>query len=184
MILTFKEKRMKRFQIIICSVWLLAGFTLFASPQTGKAAEPQTLNIIENDWPPYYFADKSDEFEGFAKELLKMIISETEYTCKFTFYPVKRMYLYMEKGKLDIALFSYKKERESFVVYGKEPLFTSGYRPIVLAESDNKIRSLKDFDTLRIGHLAGLKYSRSFLEYVEKRKRAGTLVTTTIPASA
>ncbi len=79
---------MKRFQIIICSVCLLAGFALFAGPQAGKAAEPQALNIVENDWPPYYFAGKSEEFEGFAKELIKMSISETEYTCKFTFYPV------------------------------------------------------------------------------------------------
>ena len=136
--------------------------------QAGEAGEPHALNIVENDWPPYFFAGKSNGVEGFAKELLKMFIPERGYTCNFTFYPVKRMYSYMEKGKLDIALFSYKKERESFLVYGKEPLFTSGYRPVVLTGSDIKIRSLTDFDTLRIGHLAGLKYSRSFLEYVEK----------------
>ena len=111
LILTFKEKKMKNIKTIICLVLLLASFVLFINPVAGEAEQPRVLNIVENDWPPYYFAGKPNMPEGFAKEILKMCLSEMGYTCKFNFYPVKRMYSYMKKGKIDITLFSYKKER-------------------------------------------------------------------------
>lgn len=142
----------------------------FLSINPNAAAESKILNISENDWPPYFFAGKPGSPEGIAKEILKMCISETGYGYKFDFYPVRRMYSYLEDGKMDIAVFSYKKERESFVIYGKEPIFSSGYRPVVLASGSIKIASLKDFDNLKVGHLAGLQYSKPFLEYIEKRK--------------
>jgi polar amino acid transport system substrate-binding protein len=145
-------------------------FLLFSNPQAAMAESPEVLSISENDWPPYFFAGKPDSPEGIGKEILKMCISEAGYGYKFEFYPVRRMYSYLEDGKMDIAVFSYKKERESFVIYGKEPIFSSGYRPVVLASGNIKISSLKDFDKLKVGHLAGLQYSKPFLEYIEKRR--------------
>jgi len=171
---------MKIFKIIVYLVCVAAGLLLLVDSQNGEAGESRVLNIIENDWPPYYFAGKSNKPEGFAKELLKNCIPEKEYSSQFNFYPVKRMYAYLETGKIDIALFSYKKKREAIVHYGKEPIFSSGYRAVVLADSDIQIRDIKDFDKLRIGHLAGLRYSKSFLEYIEKRKEEGTLTVTTL----
>ena len=143
------------------------------------AEEAQTLRIIENDWPPYYVKDPSANLPGFARELLNICIPQLGYHTDFTFYPVKRMYTYLEKGELDIALFSYRKSREALVHFSREPLFASGYRPVVRAGGGIQIRSLADFENLRIGHLAGLKYSESFLAYIEKRREAGTLVTST-----
>lgn len=158
-------------------VVLLACFISAFSPKSSSADEADTLKISENDWPPYFFAGKADSPEGIAKELLKMCISDTGYAYKFNFYPVNRMYSYLEDGKIDIAVFSYKKDREAFLIYGKEPIFSSGYSPFVLASGNIRISSIKDFDNLRIGHLAGLKYSESFLKYIESRK---DIVVTTV----
>ncbi len=162
---------------------VFAIFMVLAATGSFGGEKTRVLNVNESDWPPYFFAGKPDLPQGFGKELLTLVIPETGYSCRFAFYPVKRMYAYLENGKLDISIFSYKKSRESFVTFGKEPLFTSGYRPIVLANSQITINSLKDFDSLRVGHLAGLKYSRSFLEYIEKREQDNTLITTTLGTS-
>ncbi len=151
---------------------------LMVLPYSSPAEESRIVNIIENDWPPFYFAGKP-ESKGMARELLEMCIPKTGFDYKFTFYPVKRMYAYLEKGEIDVAVFSYKTSRESFVIYGKEPIFSSGYRPVVRAGENIEIRSIRDFDDLRVGHLIGLKYSEKFLAYIEKREKAGTLVTAT-----
>ena len=171
---------MNRFKVMGVLFLLFACFTVAGNIRTGAAEVSPPIVVVENDWPPYYFADKPDKPEGFAKELLKMCLPATGYKFIFKYYPVKRMYSYLEKGEIDLAIFSYKESRESFVMYGREPLFSSGYRPIVLAGSGVDIRSLGDFDKLKLCHLAGLQYSDSFHEYIENRKKAGDLVTTTM----
>ncbi len=80
------------------------------------------------------------------------------------------MYNYLEKGKTDISIFSYKKSRESMVMYGGEPVFSAGYRAVVRADSRIKISSLADFDQFRLGHLVGLKYSGDYFQYIQKRE--------------
>jgi ABC-type amino acid transport substrate-binding protein len=161
----------------------VALFALFTVGTASAAEERPILTVVENDWPPYFFAGKADAPEGFAKELLKPCLEQAGYGHKFEFYPVKRMYSYLETGKLDIALFSYKKSREALVEYGREPIFSSGYWPIVRADSDIRIESLSDFDGLKLCHLAGLRYSKEFLEYIKKRQQAGTLVVSTLGSS-
>jgi polar amino acid transport system substrate-binding protein len=168
---------MSKTAIFLCLA-LTCLLTIVAHTST-MAEQAPTLRIIENDWPPYYFNQKPEGLPGFARELLELCLPWQGYRTEFTFYPVKRMYTYLEKGELDIALFSYRKSRESLVHYGQEPLFASGYRPVVRAGSGIEIRDIDDFDDLRIGHLAGLRYSKSFLAYIEKRRAAGTLITTT-----
>ena len=162
-------------------IWILGfiALSLFPFWISGPvgAGENTVLRIIENDWPPYYFKSKSEHLPGFAREILGHCIPQLGFQPEFTFYPVKRMYAYLEKGELDIALFSYRKSREDLVYFGQEPLFVSGYRPVVRAGSHIRVQSLSDFDALKIGHLAGLKYSKDFYSYIEKRRDAGTLVT-------
>ncbi len=121
-------------------------------------AFPQVI-VVENDWPPYFMGESHEKLPGFAKELLQKCIPAAGYTAKFQFYPVNRMYSYLQSGAIDVALFSYKADGESFLLYGKEALFSSGYRPVIRSETDIKIHALEDFDALRLGHLAGLRYS-------------------------
>lgn len=141
---------------------------------------PAPVIIIESDWPPYFFGDIPQHQSGFARELLDVCIPETGYSPEYIFYPINRMRSYIKAGQVDIVIFSYKKPREQFVTYGHESLFVAGYRPVVRSDSGIEIHSLADFDKLRLGHLAGLRYSPTFLEYVEQRQAAGTLVTTSL----
>lgn len=140
---------------------------------------PKEIIIVENDWPPFLIGKSNGELPGLAKELLTTCLSQTDYKPVFAFFPLKRMFSYLKTGEVDLAIFSYKKKRESFLRYGKTPLFTSGYRPIVRADSNIQIQSLKDFDALRLGHLAGLKYSPAFYDYIAHREKDGNLITTT-----
>lgn len=157
----------------------LGGLLLLLNPPDIRAQGQPTLVVAETDWPPYFFAGKPNAPEGFGKELLKMVFSEMGYSLDYKFYPVNRMYSYLQNGEIDICIFSYNKERDDFLLYAREPLFVSGYRPVVRSGQDIQISSLKDFDSLRIGHLAGLKYSKDYFEYIENRKTSGSLVTTT-----
>lgn len=150
------------------------------------AAESDKLNeiiIVENDWPPFFFGRTKNEHTGFAREILTTCVSEIGYKPIFKFFPIKRMFVYLESGEVDLAILSYKKKRESFLQYGKITLFTSSYRPVVRGTSMINIKSLQDFDNLRLGHLAGLSYSPEYLNYIENRKKDGTLITTTIGES-
>lgn len=166
----------KKHLLVVCSFLCF----IFSSPGLNalEPPSPQQVIIVENDWPPYFFGG-SQELPGFAKELLQACIPDTGYSPSFQFYPPNRMYAYLQQGEIDIALFSHRKEREDFVMYGKESLFASSYRPVVRQDSDIKILTLNDFDNLRIGHLAGLKYSPTFQEYIVRREKEGSLTTTT-----
>lgn len=170
---------MKQIAVRLGLLVLLGSLLLLLNPPDIRAQEQPTLVVAETDWPPYFFAGKPNAPEGFGKELLKMIFSETGYRLDYKFYPVNRMYSYLQNGDIDICIFSYNREREDFLLYAHEPVFVSGYRPVVRSDQDIQIRSLKDFDSLRIGHLAGLKYSKVYLDYIKDRKKAGSLVTTT-----
>jgi len=164
--------------IIILMVFSTGSFS--SATESGKTDE---IIIVENDWPPFFFGRTKNELPGFAREILTTCVSEIGYKPTFKFFPIKRMFVYLKSGEVDLAIFSYKKKRESFLQYGKTPLFTSSYRPVVKSESEINIKSLQDFDNLQLGHLAGLSYSPDYLNYIENRRKEGTLITTTIGES-
>ncbi len=172
----------KKHLLVVCSFLCI----VFSSPGLNalEPPSPRQVIVIENDWPPYFFGGPQKQLPGFAKELLQACIPDTGYSPSFQFYPPNRMYAYLQQGEIDIALFSHRKDREDFVMYGKEPLFSSSYRPVVRGNSDIKILTLKDFDKLQIGHIAGLKYSPTFQEYIVAREKEGSLITTTTGDSA
>src|SRR4029079_19729793 len=76
-------------------------------------------------------------------------------------------------GFVDAHVMSFDPKRASYLTYGKVPLFSDAYRPVVRAGSGIQIRTLADFDKLRIGHLRGLRYSDAFHDYIEKRIAQG-----------
>ncbi len=125
-----------------------------------------TISINDADWPPYFFKGESYQPIGFAKEILSICIPKTGYEAKFNYFPIKRMRYFIEKGDLDVHIYSYKPSREEFLIYAKEPIFKSSYRPFVHRKTPFTIQQLRDFDGLRIGHLQGLKYSESYYNYL------------------
>ena len=50
---------------------------------------------------------------------------------------------------------------------------------MVLAGKNIQIKTIQDFDNLRLGHLEGLKYSKDFYDYVEARRKKGSLIIAT-----
>lgn len=129
----------------------------------------------DNPWPPFFFEGKTDSPPGIGKELLQRCLPAVGRQGIFVPHPIKRMRRNMETGELDINVYSYEPDRESFLLFGKEPIFVSEYQPVVRADSPIRIAKIADFDSLRLGHLSGLVYSPEFKEYVEKRQAAGTL---------
>jgi len=148
---------------------------LAVPPSTTVGKGGDTIIVNDNDWPPFFFAGKPKSPPGLAKEILTRCLPKTGRKTVFKNFPIKRMRRDMETGELDINVYSYDKSREAWLIFGKEPIFAAEYRPVVRADSKIVIKKVEDFDTLRLGHLAGLVYSPEFLAYIEKRQKAGTL---------
>ena len=140
-----------------------------------------TIKLNDNDWPRFFFGGISEQkvSKGIGKEILDICLPRTGYQFEFTFHPIKRMRKYMEEGKLDINVYSYRPSRESFLLFGKEPIFSASYRPVVLSGSNVKINSIDDFEAYNLGHLLGLRYSPEFYDYVMRRQQDNRLATTT-----
>lgn len=160
-------------QVIVTIICLI----VFSANAQTKTDSEKIIYINDADWPPYFFKGQNQTFQGIGKELLIACIPSTGFNYDFSYYPLKRMRKYIENGTIDTNIFSYKKERANFLLFGKEPLFSLSYRPITLKNSTITIDSLSSFDNLRLGHLAGLRYSTEFLHYIEKRQREGTIIT-------
>jgi len=145
--------------------------------------EDKAVVIADHDWAPFLFAGKRGAPDGIIKELMGLCLPATGFVGDFQYYPIKRMFVYLEKGRIDVNVMSHSAEREAYAMYGREPIFTSTYRPFVLADRDIHADSLSALDPLRLGDLAGLEVSPEYGEYLESRRRRGTLTTTTTQES-
>lgn len=147
-----------------------------------NALSSKDIIINDPDWPPYFFKGESYQPIGFAKELLLFCLPKTGYQTRFIYHPIKRMRSYIETGKIDVHIYSYKPNRDAFLHFGKEPIFKSSYKPFINRKSPFEINTLEDFKGLRIGHLQGLKYSADYLNFLESKWDSGYLrsVTTNV----
>lgn len=158
--------------ISTCTVCLLLHFPNFANisdVRDDPLLHLPKIVISDPDWPPYFFKGAAYQPPGFAKELISLCVPEAGYRPEFIHFPIKRMRYFMEEGKIDVHIFSYKKERESFLLYAKEPIFSASYRPFVHIDNPIVINQQDDFDGLVLGHLQGLRYSNEFYQYIEQR---------------
>jgi ABC-type amino acid transport substrate-binding protein len=146
---------------------------LAAGPIHAADARPR-LSLNSKVWPPFYLDDPKEP--GFAHEVLDSCLSSLGYDTMFREIPLETMFSSLRSGLLDAHVLSRDPSREGFVTFGKEPIFTGSYRPVVRAGSGIAIRSLSDFDKLRIGHLKGVRYAPAYHDYVLKRIEAGTVV--------
>lgn len=131
------------------------------------------LNLFDTVWPPYFL--ESRDAPGLAREILVECVQRAGRTPNFARVDLQDMYKALQLGALDLHIMSRKPEREAYVEFGSEPVFLDGYRPVVRRGSGIEIDSLADFDSLRLGHLEGLKYSEAFHQYVTRRYQKGDL---------
>jgi len=127
--------------------------------------------VIINDveWPPYFFIGANKQQIGLGKELINSCLHKVGYKAEYQRLPVKTTHQYMEKGEIDVTVYSYIKERERFLHYAKEPIFTADYVFMVRASSDIVINSLDDLAPYRIGYLSGLSYTPELLKIIKNK---------------
>lgn len=148
---------------------------LFNMVPTAQADEAP-IRINDASWPPYFYQDrKSGNKPGIAKDILEICLTRMKFKYEYVQLPIERMQNLMQSGEIDINFFSYKKERESFVRFGKELAFISGYHPVVRKDSTVTIQKLTDFDQYKLGHTIGLRYGPEFWDYIQKRKKKDDL---------
>lgn len=139
------------------------------------------VEVNESDWPPYFFAGVKGKPDGFGKELLRHCFEKTATRAVFRHTGIKRAVKELEDGTLDVNVYSKDPRRDRFVLFGNAPLFRSDYRPFVRADSTIKIAKISDFDSLRIGNLAGLAHTPEFTRYLEGRDKKGEVATVNTP---
>ena len=76
----------------------------------------------------------------------------------------------MQSGEIDISIYSYNKFRKDFVIYSKEPMFTSDYGFVVSAESSIEINELNDLSPYVIGHLSGLSHTPEIMQIIKDKR--------------
>ena len=139
-------------------------------------ASANEIVTFELDWPPYMIADPTNKnVDGLGKDIINECLASRNYRVNYIPLPIKRISLFMQNGNLDFSIYSYKKEREAFLVYSKVPIFTVEVGFMVRADSDIKIDSLEDLALLRIGHLAGLTHTPEILDIINQKRVVGDL---------
>jgi polar amino acid transport system substrate-binding protein len=154
--------------LLIISI-LLTPFRLFAN------STPLLINDIK--WPPFFFPTLEKGKIGFGKELLNHCIDKANYKLVYKNLPVKRTHVYMASGELDVSIYSYKKDRESFVSYGKETLFSTNYGFASKQGTNVSINQLSDLNRYKIGHLAGLSHTKGIMEIINRKEKIGQVTT-------
>jgi polar amino acid transport system substrate-binding protein len=156
---------------------LMTAFVLVSSRCLAAGGIPPRAPIEINfpDFPPYYFKDPQGRRQGITAETLTRCLNAIKRPFIFVDLPIERMQISMQEGFIDIHTYSYSAARESFVDFGHQELFRTQYQPFVRADSGIRITSLADFDGLRLGHIIGLRYSPTFMKYVEERRKARTV---------
>lgn len=129
----------------------------------------ERIKINETFWPPYFFPSANED-AGIGKEVLTQCINNAGYKTSYLNLPIKRTHVYVESGQVDMVVYSYKPERESFVYFGKEPIFDTEYGFVSKANSNIVINDLDDLSGLTIGYLAGLSLTPELLTIIDEKR--------------
>lgn len=143
---------------------IFISFTINANSKT-----PLFVNDIK--WPPFFFPNLEKPDLGLGKEVINHCINQSSFELHYKTLPIKRTHLYMKSGELDISVYSYKEDRESFVYYSKEVIFYSNYG-FASKKGDNvQIDQLEDVKNYHFGHLAGLAHTEELTEIIQQKKQ-------------
>jgi polar amino acid transport system substrate-binding protein len=145
----------------------LINFTCFAQ---------QKVVINDVEWPPYFFIGDAKKQLGLGKELINTCLSKMDYRPEYHRLPIKRTHQFMEKGEIDITVFSYLESRKDILHYSTEPIFITDYVFMVREDSDIVINQLEDITPYRIGYLAGLTYTPELLKIINDKDKQNEAV--------
>ena len=133
---------------------------------------------------PYSSAGQAGQRPGLAVEVLHVCVPRAGFTPVFRHDEPDRLKADLRSGALDIAISRHEPDREDYLVYGVERLFQEAFRPFVRANSVTDVRTIADFDHLKVGYHLDRTTPGWFRDYLEERERAGKLtVLPDIPAT-
>jgi polar amino acid transport system substrate-binding protein len=153
---------MKVFIKIIIFSFTFFNLNTFASSKT-------ILFINDINWPPFFFQKDEGNNIGLGKEIINHCLSQNNFKLQYKNFPIKRTHLNMQSGELDVSVYSYKKERESFVIYGSEPIFFSNYGFASNSLDEIEINKLDDIKPYQLGHLAGLAHTKELMKIIDDK---------------
>ncbi|NMP30319.1 amino acid ABC transporter substrate-binding protein [Thalassotalea sp. M1531] len=151
-------------------LYLLLCFAGLAYGNTG-GTDKETIIINDINWPPYFMPKTNGGAIGLGKELITECLTQLNYPSQFKSLPIQRTHGYMKSGDIDLTVYSHKADRESFVYYGKEPIFSSEYGFAVKQGSGIQINKIADIQSLIIGHLSGLSHTPEILSIIEQSRK-------------
>ena len=131
------------------------------------SAAAETINIDNPNWAPYFI--NKNENRGYIHDFINTCISSMGYTPKFKNVPINRMFKLYKNGDLDINVMSKRRLRKDFAHYSEKPIFTAKMTPFSLRQNRLKISKTSDLNNYRLGHKVGLRYSKEFLAYINRR---------------
>ncbi len=123
------------------------------------------IQVNDVDWTPFFMQGAR---KGFAHEILQAFLDDNHLSHAFILLPPPRTEAYMKSGEVDLCVYSRKKERENYVWFGREPLFSVDYRTAVRADSNLSFHSLEDLEPYRIGRTRGIAYIPEIASFLDR----------------
>ncbi|MGH2316164.1 transporter substrate-binding domain-containing protein [Planococcus sp. SE5232] len=165
---------MKRKHYVLGSLFLSLGVIGALSGCSSEEATSATGDQVvvvgtQNDYPPFAFADDTNELTGYDVEMVKAIDEKLDgYTFEFVAVPWDSMFLALESNKVQAIADQVAKtpERQEKYLFTDESYFAAE-TVIAVKTGREDIRTVEDLEGKAVGALAGDSYTLLLEEYNE-----------------
>ncbi|XPV76898.1 MAG: substrate-binding periplasmic protein [Desulfovibrio sp.] len=134
-------------------------------------AQPHSVVIGTDEWPPYEFVDKK-QVKGLSTDILKAVLNEMQIRVdSLAIYPWVRLMSIIEDGTVDIAYSAaFNADRAKRLIYSSEPLIESSWVMIIRKEDQDRLKfnEWTDLYGYRLGTVRGYLYNEEFDSYYKK----------------
>ena len=165
---------MKRKHYVLSSLFLSLGVIGALSGCSSEEATSSTGDQVvvvgtQNDYPPFAFADDTNELTGYDVEMVKAIDEKLDgYTFEFVAVPWDSMFLALESNKVQAIADQVAKtpERQEKYLFTDESYFAAE-TVIAVKTGREDIQTVEDLEGKAVGALAGDSYTLLLEEYNE-----------------
>lgn len=165
---------MKRKHYVLESLFLslvvIGALSGCSSEEASSGTGDQVVVVgTQNDYPPFAFADDTDELTGYDIEMVKAIDEKLDgYTFEFVAVPWDSMFLALESNKVQAIADQVAKtpERQEKYLFTDESYFAAE-TVIAVKTGREDIQTVEDLEGKTVGALAGDSYTLLLEEYNE-----------------
>lgn len=141
-----------------------------SSEEAASATGDQVVLVgTQNDYPPFAFADDTNQLTGYDVDVVKAIDAQLDgYTFEFVAVPWDSMFLALESNKIQAIADQVAKtpERQEKYLFTDESYFAAE-TVIAVATGREDIQTIEDLEGKTVGALAGDSYTLLLEEYNE-----------------